>query len=170
FGDYAAALSDADELATWANEKDALLWKASGIVFRGCVLALTGRASDAIHMIKTGITELRSTGATMWLPLSLTYLARAHAEVDQADDAWRCIGEAIAAVETSKENWCEAEVNREAGEIALKSRPPDVTKAEEYFARARSIAQQKHAKLLELRAVTSMARLWRDQGKPQQAR
>jgi class 3 adenylate cyclase/predicted ATPase len=169
-GNYTAALSDADGLDTLAKEKDALLWKASGTVFRGCVLALTGRALDAIQMLKTGIAETRSTGATMWLPLSLTYLARAYAHADQPDDARRCIDEAIAAVGTAKENWCEAEVNREAGEIAHKSRPPDAGKAEEYFVRARSIAQQRQAKLLELRAAMSLARLWRDQGKPQQAR
>ena len=100
FGNYAAAISDADELVTWANEKDASLWKASGIVFRGCVSALTGHALDAINTITTGIAELRATGATMWLPLSLTYLAGAHAEVGQADDASRCISEAISMVQT----------------------------------------------------------------------
>ena len=55
------------------------------------------------------------------MPLFLSYLARAHAELGQFDDAWRCIGEAMTAVETTKERWCEAEVNRIAGEIALKS-------------------------------------------------
>ena len=170
FGNYAAAISDADELVTWANEKDASLWKASGIVFRGCVSALTGHALDAINTITTGIAELRATGATMWLPLSLTYLAGAYAEVGQADDASRCISEAISMVQTTKEKWCEAEVTRVAGEIALKSRQPDAGNAEGYFERALSIARQQQAKFWELRAAMSLARLWRDQGKVQQAR
>ncbi len=73
-------------------------------------------------------------------------------------------------VETSGEIWCEAEVNRVAGEIALKSRLPDRAKAEEYFESARSIAREREAKILELRAAVSHARLWRDQGRLQQAR
>ena len=55
----------------------------------------------------------------MWLPLFLSYLAKAYAELGQFDDAWRCIGEAMTAMETTKERWCEAEVHRIAGEIAL---------------------------------------------------
>ena len=57
-----------------------------------------------------------------------------------------------------------------AGEIALKSPQPDAAKAEAHFERALAVARQQQAKSWELRAATSMARLWRDQGKPQQAR
>ena len=100
----------------------------------------------------------------------LTYLTRAYADLGQFDDAWRSIGEAMTMVETTKERWCEAEVNRIAGEIALKSPEPDATKAEAYFEHALAVARQQQAKSWELRAAMSMARLWRDQGKPQQAR
>ena len=99
------------------------------------------------------------------MPLYLSYLARAYAELGQFDDAWRCIGEAMTAMETTKERWCEAEVNRIAGEIALKSPEPDAAKAEAYFERALAVARQQQAKSWELRAAMSMARLWRDQGK-----
>ena len=100
----------------------------------------------------------------------LVNLARAYAELGQFDDAWRCIGEAMTAIETTKERWCEAEVNRVAGEIALKSPEPDTAKAEAYFERALAVARQQQAKSWELRAAMSLARLWRDQGKVQQAR
>jgi predicted ATPase len=73
-------------------------------------------------------------------------------------------------IETSKERWFEAEVNRVAGEIALKSLDPDTAKAQEYFERALAVARQQQAKSWELRAAMSLARLWRDQGKAQQAR
>ena len=106
----------------------------------------------------------------MWMPLWLSYLTRANAEIGQFYDARRCIGEAMAAVETAKERWCEAEVNRIGGEIALLSPEPDLAKAEAYFERALTIARTQQAKSWELRAAMSMARLWRDQGKPQQAR
>ena len=81
-----------------------------------------------------------------------------------------CIGEAMTAVETINERWCEAEVNRIAGEIALLSLEPDVAKAEMYFERALSVARQQQAKSWELRAAMTMARLWRDQGKRDEAR
>jgi class 3 adenylate cyclase/tetratricopeptide (TPR) repeat protein len=111
-GNYAAANEETVELAALADEKGALLWKAFGMSVQGCLLALTGKAADAVHMITSGITALRSTGATLWTPLWLSCLARAHAELGQFGHAWRCIGEAMRAVETTKERWFEAEVNR----------------------------------------------------------
>ena len=121
-------------------------------------------------MITSGRTAWRSTGSTVFEPFYLTYLASAHAELGQFDDAWRCISEAMTAVETTKEKWCEAEVNRMAGEITLMSPKPDAAKAQAYFERALAVARQQQAKSWELRAAMSLARLWRDQGKPQQAR
>ena len=104
------------------------------------------------------------------MPAYLSYLARARAELGQFDDAWRCIREAMTAVETTKEKWWEAEVYRTAGEIALLSPEPDAPKAEAYFERALAVARQQQAKSWELRAAMSMARLRRDQGKREQAR
>ena len=88
---------------------------------RGAVFALTGKASEAIQVTASGMTALRSTGATLWMPVVLTHLGRAYAEVGQFDDACPRIGEAMTVMETTKEKWHEAEVNRVAGEIALKS-------------------------------------------------
>ncbi len=104
------------------------------------------------------------------MPAYLSYLARAHAELGQFDDGRRCIREAMTAVETTKEKWWEAEVHRTAGEIALLAPEPAATKAEAYFERALAVARQQQAKSWELRAAMSMARLWRDQGKREQAR
>jgi predicted ATPase len=93
----------------------------------------------------------------------------AYAELGQPDDARSCIDDAIDKVERSKEKWCEAEVHRIAGEIALQSPAPDREKAEKYFDRALTVARQQQTKSW-LRAAMSLARLWRDQGKVQQAR
>jgi predicted ATPase len=109
-------------------------------------------------------------GTTVWLPKKLSYLAKACAELGQFDDEWRCSEEAIAHVETTKERWWEAEVNRIAGEIALLSPQPDAAKAETSFNHALTVARQQQAKSWELRAAMTLARLWRDQGKVQQAR
>jgi predicted ATPase len=78
--------------------------------------------------------------------------------------------EAIKVIEVTKEKWCEAEVHRTNGEIELMSSQPDAAKAEAYFEQALIIARKQQAKSWELRAAMSMARLWRDQGKPQHAR
>jgi predicted ATPase len=77
----------------------------------------------------------------------------------------------MTAIKTTNERWCEAEVHRIAGEIALKSPERDVAKAEAeaYFERALAVARQQQESW-ELRAAMSMARLWRDQGKRDEAR
>ena len=94
----------------------------------------------------------------------------AHSELGQFSDAWRCIDEAKNIMETTKGKMVEAEVNRVAGEIGLKSPTPDAAKARAYFERALAISRQQQAKSWELRAAMSMARLWRDQGKRKEAR
>jgi class 3 adenylate cyclase/predicted ATPase len=169
-GNYATTNALVDEFSALKDQTGSVFWGAWGMMQRGCLLALTGKASDAVQTITCGVTAMQSTGTTMWMPFWLSYLARANAEIGQPDDARRCIGEAMAAVETAKERWCEAEVNRIAGEIALLSPEPDVAKAETYFERALAVARKQQAKSWELRAAMSMARLWRDQGKRNAAR
>jgi predicted ATPase len=167
---YAAANTQVDELIALADEKGATYWKALGTAERGWLFAETGKSSDAVRAITTGISSLRSTGANLYQPQHLHYLAKAYAELGQLDDAWRCIDDAIGTVERTKERSCEAETNRIAGEIALKSAAPDAAKAQAYFERALTVARQQQAKSWELRAAMSMARLWRDQGKREEAR
>jgi class 3 adenylate cyclase/predicted ATPase len=167
---YTTAIAANDELLVVADEKNARYWKAIGMILQGNLFAVTDRASDAIQKITTGLTAFRLTGATLYVPYWLSSLARAFADVGKLDDAWRCIGEATTAIETTKQRWCEAEVHRIAGEIVLLSPKPDATKAEAYFERALAVARAQQAKSWELRAAVSMARLWRDRGKRQQAR
>ena len=169
-GKYAAANTRADEVAALADQKGAFFWNAAGKVHKGCVLAVTGKASDAVPLITSGITAMLSSGSTTWMPWQLSFLASAYAKLGQFDDAWRCIGEALTTVETTKERWYEAEVHRLAGEITLVTPEPDTTKVEAYFDRALTVAREQQAKSWELRAAMSMARLWRDQGKRDEAR
>ena len=88
-GNYSVANAKRDEVVALADEKGAPFMKAAAMVVRGCLLALTGKAADAVHMITSGITALRSTGATLWMPLWVSHLARAYAELGQFDDASR---------------------------------------------------------------------------------
>jgi class 3 adenylate cyclase/predicted ATPase len=171
YGAYAEAQSLLDELAALADEKDAtLFWKATEIARRGALFAETGKASDAVRAITSGITSLRSIGAALYEPFYLWHLAMAYADLGQPDDARRCIDDAIDKVEKSKEKCFETELHRVAGEVALKSPAPDTEKAEKHFERALSVAHQQQQKSRELRAAMSLARLWRDRGKVQQAR
>jgi predicted ATPase len=96
-------------------------------------------------------------------------LAWAHSEAEQFAEAQRAAFESLAEIENYKERWWEAEVYRMAGEIARKS-PVDLAKAKRYFEHALSVARKQQAKSWELRAAISMARLWRDQGKRDEAR
>ena len=107
-GKYAAASALANELISLADEKDASLWKAAGMIVQGGLFVLTGKAADAVETITSGITAWRSTGATAGIPRVLAILARAYGELGQLDDAWRCIDEAMTTVETTQERWCEA--------------------------------------------------------------
>jgi predicted ATPase len=170
YGNYAIANALLDELASLVDEKKALHWKGLGTAVRGWLLYVSGHASAAIPILIGGITAYRATGATGSLPLLLSSLASAYAEMGKFEDAWRDIEEAIAAIEITKEKSFEADINRLAGEIALKSPQLSAKSAEAYFQRALAVARQQQAKSWELRAATSMARLWRDQGKRGEAR
>ena len=168
-GNYAAANALADEFVTLVDENRVVVLGAWGMMQRGCILALTGKALEAVQTITSGITAMRSAGTTMWMPLWFSHLAKANAEIGQFGNARRCIGEAMTAVETTKETWYEAEVTRIAGEIALLSPESDVAKAEACFGRALAVAREQQAKSWELRTSASLARLWQSQGKRQNA-
>jgi predicted ATPase len=165
---YTTANALADELVTLADQKDAQTWKGLGAAIQGSIFAQAGKRSEAVDLITCGITACRAAGATIYGGWFLSNLAMAYADLDKFDEACRCISEAT--TETTRETWCEAEVNRIAGEIALKSSQPDSAKAQAYFQRALTVAREQQAKSWELRAAMSMARLWRDQGKRDEAR
>ena len=169
-GNYATAAKEHDEIIALADEKGSLYWKALCTPMQGYLFALTSKASHAVQRITSGIAALRSAGTAFWMPLHSSYLGRAYAELGQFDDAWRSIGQAIGTIETTKETWFEAEANRMAGEIALMSPQSDTAKARAYFERALAVARKQRAKSWELRAAMSMARLWCDHGKRDEAR
>jgi class 3 adenylate cyclase/tetratricopeptide (TPR) repeat protein len=158
------------EVTALADEKGSLIARAIGTLIQAEIRALNDDAAAGIQSSLDGLNAVRSTGQTIFIPIYLSWLARTYAKLGEFDDAWRCIREAVTAIESRKETWCEAEVNRIAGEIALKFPAGDPSKAQKYFERALAVAQQQQAKSWELRAAMSMARLWRDQGKLREAR
>jgi class 3 adenylate cyclase/predicted ATPase len=169
-GDYQAADAQLTELIPLATEKNAAQWRGGGMMHRGCIQALTGNASDAIAMIPAGIAAWKSSGSIVFVPWYVAHMARARAEQGQFEEAWRHIDEALKAVDTTGETWCESDIHRIAGEIALLSPVPDVGKAKAHLDRALAVARAQQAKSWELRAAKSLATLLRDQGRHDEAR
>ncbi|WFU43569.1 adenylate/guanylate cyclase domain-containing protein [Bradyrhizobium sp. CB82] len=169
-GNYGRARAQLDEAIALANETGAAFWKEMSAMARGRTLVFVGDASDAIQVVTSQIAAFRATGARILLPAHLISLARAHAELGQFEAAWGAVGEATAQMEAAEEGWWRAEVHRVAGEIALMPPQRDAAKAEAYFERSLEIAREQQARSWELRAAMSMARLWRDQGKRDEAR
>jgi predicted ATPase len=107
---HSIAQAQSDEQIALAEERGSVYWKTSGMLRRTGVLALAGKAPDAVSIFTAAISVWRSIGSTIYLPVWLSLLARAYGELGQFDDALSHIGEAITAVETTKETWYEAEV------------------------------------------------------------
>jgi class 3 adenylate cyclase/predicted ATPase len=169
-GNFSAAEAQSDEVIPLAKDKASPVWESFGMINRGCVLQAYDRDAAAVETTTAGMAVYRATRATVYLSFFLSRLSVSYARLGRFEDASRCIHEAMNRVETTKERWCEAEVSRIAGEIALLSPEPDAAKAQNYFEHALTVARQQQAKSWELRASMSMARLWCDQGKVPQAR
>jgi predicted ATPase len=154
-GKYEAATAEATALLALAKKKDTALWKASGVMNQGDLLALVGRVSDAVPMIISGIAAYQLTGATIYIPWHLSCLAWAHADLSQFDEAQRCSDQAIAVVETTNERWAEAEVHRIVGEVALMSPDRNASTAEDCFERSR----QRRARLRPRRRSSTASQI-----------
>jgi class 3 adenylate cyclase/predicted ATPase len=166
---YSVALAQYDELLALADERGTVFWKQIGIYIRLLILGVVGKAnpSDTTNMRSAGS---KLAGSTLERPFLQSQLAGIYADLGQFDDAWRIIDDAMTEIKATRQRWSEAEVNRQAGEVVLKSPQRDLAKAEACFKRALAVARQQQAKSWELRAAISMARLWRDQGKREEAR
>ena len=170
-GRYAVAKAQADEVVALAAAKGEPFYKAFGLMTQGMILAAAGGdVETVVQQIASALVVYRSSGATLLTAHVLSYLAKSQASLGQFEDAWRSIGDATKTLNVTNERWCEADIFRVAGEIALQSPDRDVRKAEAYFERALAVAQKQQAKSWELRAATSRARLWRDQGRLSDAR
>ena len=168
-GNYTIARAELTEGIALSGEKSALFWNAQATASLGVLSTLVGDHAGAVRMISAGMATWCSTGATASVPFFESYLAMAHAILGQYDESHHHICQAMATIEATGETLWTAEVDRLGGEIALLSPMPDVIGAQVHFERALSTAHQQQAKSWELRAAMSLARLWRDQGKVQQA-
>jgi class 3 adenylate cyclase/predicted ATPase len=168
--DAASAAKLADDLVALAQEKGSLYWKSYGLMLQAWLMADGGAVAEAIPNVISATDAMRSTGATAYAPWYLAFLAQAHADRGELAEARRRIAEALAIAETTGETWCEADIHRIAGEIALA--PPDRNPetAEAHFERALRVARQQKATSFELRAATAIARLRHDSGRGREGR
>jgi class 3 adenylate cyclase/predicted ATPase/DNA polymerase III delta prime subunit len=167
-GDNAALGELAGQLIAISTEQSFAYWRALGEVYGGWVRVKDGDVAEGLRLIRSGSTAYRATGALAWLPFHLGLLARACEIAGQVGEAVALLDDALQTVESTGERLLEAELHRHRGELLLRNRHREA--AEEMYSKALSIAQEQEARLWELRAAVSLARLRRDQGRRAEAR
>jgi adenylate cyclase len=160
----------AEATISLATEQGFPQWMACGSILRGWALAHQGRAKEGIAQITQGLMDFRATGAEINRSYFLTLLAEVHGILGEPEAGLTALTEALTLVDTTGERWYEPELYRLKGELLLAQSPDNHTEAETCFQHALSIAQSQSAKSWELRAATSLARLWQQQGKRDEAR
>jgi predicted ATPase len=146
------------------------LWAATGTSLRGWALAMQGQSEEGMAQVHQGIAVWRATGAALWVPYYCTVLAEVSAHLGHTEDGIQTLAEAHTLVEQHEERWWEAEVYRLRGVLLLRQSVTPQEEAEAWLRQALDVARRQQAKSLELRAATSLCRLWQQQGKRREAR
>jgi predicted ATPase len=163
-----AMLSRADELMALADERGFVVWSAQSAILKGRCLAVLGHAEEGLPLLGRGLAIWRAMGAMMDLPLYLTISAQAQAKIGRLDEGLKQVEEALRIMEGTQARSVEAETHRLKGEMLASI--GSSAEAEVCIQRALVVAREQSARMWELRASTSLARLWRDQGKRTEAR
>ena len=166
-GDHALG-EQADELIAVATEHGFPLYRAAGMNYRGWAKVKNGDVKEGISLLRGGSAAYRATGQEAWMTHYIALLAEACEIGEQVEEAVTHLDEALRLVERTGERWFAAELNRHKGRLLLRQGHPD--EAEKLYRRALSIAEAQGAKLWELRAAVSLARLWAEAGRADEAR
>jgi TOMM system kinase/cyclase fusion protein len=153
-----------------AMEQGFPLWVTFGTILRGWALAQQGQAKEGVEQMHQGLRAHRGTGAELQRPYYLALLAEAHGTMGQSEAGLTVLAEALALVDTTGERWYEPELYRLKGDLLLQQSSDNAAEAETCFHQALDVARNQQAKSLELRAATSLARFWQQQGKRTKAR
>jgi class 3 adenylate cyclase/predicted ATPase len=157
------AREDASRLLSVARSQGFPLYSASGRVLSGWASTLAGDAAGGIEHIRQGLADWANTGAEMWLPMYLYLLAKSYRVAGEVSNGLATVDKAMAAVKRTEERWIEAELHRLYGDLL--GAIGDRSGAERNYHQALTVAERQDARLWQLRAATSLARLWDDQGK-----
>ena len=167
-GDDAALDEWADQLVAVATEQGFPFRCAMATISRGWVKVRNGDAAEGMLLLRSGLAAYRATGAEVWVPHFVALLAGACEIAGQIEESLTLLDEAFQIVERTGERWFEAELYRRKGQLLLKQEHADA--AESRYRKAITIAVEQEAKLWELRAAGSLARLRRAQGRRAEAR
>ena len=167
-GDDAALRERADELVAVTTEQGFPFWSAQATVFRGWVKVKDGEVTEGILLLRAGSTALRATGMEAWTPHPFALLAEAYEIAGEFEESLAWLDRALRVIETTGISWLAAELNRRKGQLLLRQGNNDA--AEELYGKALCIAREQEAKMWELRAAMSIARLRRDRGRRADAR
>jgi predicted ATPase len=160
-----AAQAQADTLLTLATVQGFPLFTGWGTFWRGCALAMQDQGETGLAQMHQGLAALLATGQTLSRLVCLLQLAEAAEHSGQVEVGRRLLAEALAVFEASERGDMLTEAYRLQGAFLLRQAVPDVVQAEACFQQALAIARRQQAKAWELRAATSLSRLWRQQGK-----
>jgi predicted ATPase len=166
-GEIAALGQWTDELVAVAIEQGFPFRRAQGAIHRGWVKVRNGDVTEGISLLRSGSAAFRATGAKVWMTHNLALLARACQIGTQTEEALTLLDEALQIADQTGERWLESELNRHKGQLLLRQGHSEA--AEELYRKALAIAEHQGAKLLELRAAVSLARLRRDHGRHAEA-
>jgi predicted ATPase len=148
-----------------AGEHGFALVLAAGQIMQGAAMAAGGQRAVGSRQIRDGLDAYRATGALFQRPYHLAMLAEALGAEGLFEEGLEALNDAAGLVEASGERYYEAEIHRLKGELLLAASPQASTEAEACFRQALGVARHQEARSLELRAASSLARLWRTQGK-----
>jgi predicted ATPase len=160
----------AEEQVAISAEQGFALWHATGTFFKGAANLLHGHFQESLPLLGKGHDGFRSTGAEILRPFQLSALADAYIQAGRFDDARAALDEGLALLEKSDDRLPEAELHRLKGELLLAESSEQASAAEQQFTRAIETARRQQSKAWELRASTSLARLWRGQERQAEAR
>jgi class 3 adenylate cyclase/predicted ATPase len=159
----------AEAMAALSTDHGFPFWQGMGGVKYGWALVEQGHSDAGYAAMRQGLDSIQATGTTMVRPSNLGRLAEAYGKIGQIEEGLLLLAEALSEVEQSGECYYQAELYRLKGEFLLLRLATDPHEAEAYFHQALDVARQQAAKSWELRAATSLARLWQQQGKCQEA-
>jgi predicted ATPase len=143
---------------------------AMGTILQGWALSEQGLGKKGISQMRQGIAAHRATGAELVQPYFLALSAEGYGKVGQIEEGLTVLAEALDLVNKNGERFYEAELHRLKGELLLALSPENHKDVEACFRQAIDIARRQGAKSLELRALTSLSRLWEKRGKKEEAR
>jgi predicted ATPase len=158
-----------DTLIACATEQGFPFWASQGAVMQGWLRVQQGQVTAGIAQIQQGLVDLQATGAVLQRPYCLSLLAEAYGKAGQSLEGLQVLAEALTLIGNNGDRWYESECYRLKGVLLSQQNSDNHLEAEACFHQALDIARSQQAKSFELRSATSLARLWYQQGKRQEA-